>query len=339
MKPLSSTSNFNIYFKRIAAFVIAFCVFYAAVGVSAQALSRYFDDRNGTQKITGYQMADFYALPENSIDVLILGSSHAMCSYNPEQIESNFGMQAFNLGTALQQPDTAYYLLREVLKTQKPKYLVYDVYFKVMLDEYSNEQAVTVLKEMKPSSNSVAMYWDNLVFEDKLDLYNNWINPFARIEGMAEVSERISDVRVEAYRGRGFYSTDGVVQASLLAEEKHPFSKEYSGFNERQVKYLKKLIALAQENGIEVILTSAPLPPTILSRIDYYDKTIAEIEAIATLFDIEYIDFAKSSAEFLSDFDFADQGHLNRKGNAKFMEHFIEKMKESIFDGKFTLHD
>ena len=328
MKPLSSTSNFNIYLRRIAAFLVAFFALYSVATLSAAALTDHFDDRNGTQKVTSYQIEDFYALPEDSLDVLILGSSHAMCTYDPAWIEHEFNLSAFNLGTALQQPDTAYFLLKEALKTQKPKYLIYDVYFKVMLEEYSNDQTVTVLKELKPSDNAIAMFWSNLVFEDKLSFYNNWLNPFGRIQSVMENGEKIEEKRADAYRGRGFYSTNGVVAPELLGEEKHPFSKEYSGFNARQVEYLKKLITLAQENGIEVILTNAPLPPTILSRIEYFDAILAESEAIATIFDVPFYDFAIPCAEILSDTDFADQGHLNQAGSRKFMEYFVSVMQE-----------
>ncbi len=330
MKQLSSTSNFNIYLKRIIAFVLSLMALYGAASVTAYALDTHFDTRNGTQKVVACQLSDFYALPEDSLDLLILGSSHAMCSYDPYKIEESLGLNAFNLGTALQQPDTAYYLLKEVLKTQTPKYLIYDVYFKVMLDEYSNEQALTVLKELRPSENAIAHFWRNLNLDGKVSYYNNWLNPFGKIQS---VMENPTPVEVpEAYLGRGFYSSTGVVDPALLEESAHPFDYEYSGFNERQVKYLKKLINLAQENGIEVILTSAPLPPTIFSRVSYYDKVLEETTDIAELFNVPFIDFAISSCDILNDTDFADQGHLNRDGCAKFAEHFIPKIKGTLTD-------
>ncbi len=328
MKPHLFTSNSKIYAKRILAFILALIIFYAAAQVTAIAFAKHYDDRNGTQKITSYQISDFYALPENSIDVLILGSSHAMCTYDPAWIKSEFNLKTFNLGTALQQPDTAYYLLKEVLKTQKPKHLIYDVYFKVLENERSKEQATTVLKELKLSANAASLFWNNLCLDDKLEFYNNYLNPFGRLENLMEASEKYDDERNPAYKGDGFYSTSNVVSEDLLLPENHPFSKEYMGFNPRQVEYLKRLISLAQENNIEVILTIAPLPPTILSRIDYFDEICAEIGAVATEFSVPFVNFTNSSSEILQDTDFADQGHLNQNGCAKFMEHFTTVMKE-----------
>ncbi len=329
MKPRLFTSNFKIYTKRILAFLLALIVFYAAAQVSAIALAAHYNDRNVTQRITSYQISDFYALPENSVDVLVLGSSHAMCSYDPAWVKYEFDMEMFNLGTALQQPDTAYYLLREVLKTQKPKYLIYDVYFKVLLEEYSKEQAVTILKELKPSTNAFSMLWNTLKFNDCLDFYNNYLNPFGRIESIMSSSDNEEEEeRADNYRGNGFYSTRNSITSEMVAPENHPFSKEYEEFHPRQIEYLKKLIALAQENDIEVALTIAPLPPTIFNRIEYYDKITGAVQEIADEFQIPFIDFATSSSEILWDSDFADQGHLNRDGCARFMEHFVSVMKE-----------
>lgn len=328
MKLRLFTSSSNVYIKRILAFLAALIVFYSAAQVTAIALAEHYDDRNATQKVTSYQMSDFYALPKNSVDVLVLGSSHAMCSYDPAWVKHEFGMEMFNFGTALQQPDTAYYLLREVLKTQKPKYLIYDVYFKVLLEEYSKEQAVTILKEMPLSGNSISMFFNTLRFDDKLDFYNNYLNPFGRIESIMSAEKEDDETVFDNYRGNGFYSTKNSITSEMVAPENHPFSKEYEEFHPRQVEYLKKLIALAQENDIEVVLTIAPLPPTIFNRIEYYDKITGAVQGVADEFGIPFVDFAASSSKILWDSDFADQGHLNRDGCARFMEHFVSVMKE-----------
>ena len=245
------------------------------------------------------------------------------------RIEQEYEKTAFNLGTALQQPDTSYYLLREVLKTQKPKYLIYDIYFKVLQDEYGNDQATTVLKELPPSANALGLFWNNLDRDGKVSYYNNWLNPFSRIQNVMQNSGQENEsTRTPFYRGRGFYSTTNTVSPDQLAEAAHPFPKEYQGFHPRQVEYLKKLLSLARENEIQVIFVSAPIPPTILSRIDYYDTILSDIQAIADEFSIPFYDFAKQSAIGLSDTDFADQGHLNQIGNQKFMDYFLPFLAE-----------
>ncbi len=339
MKPHSSTSNSKSnrrYLKKFAIFGALIILMFAAAFVCVNFLERITNDRSSTQKISMYQIEDFYALEENSLDVLIMGSSHAMCTYNPYALERHFvrtlpetadalPLSAYNLGTALQQPDTAYHLLREVYKTQKPHLLIYDLYFKVMQCEKTAEQAETVLMELKPSLNAASFWWNNLDGERRVNYLNNRINPFGRLFSIFSnwESARVAsnEARNPNYRGKGFYVTEGVVSNELLKEERHPFAKEYVPYTERQIKYLKKLVALAESHGTRVIFVSAPIPPTVLGRIDYYTELNRDADALADELNVYYHDFALdqlSGKLTLSDQDFADQGHLNLAGADKF---------------------
>ncbi|MEG2377658.1 MAG: SGNH/GDSL hydrolase family protein, partial [Clostridia bacterium] len=253
-------------------------------------------------------------------------------TYDPFWIQQNTGLSAYNLGTALQQPDTSFFLLKEVLKTQKPKYILYDIYFKVMQEGFGAEQATTVLKEMKPSKNAWSFYLKNLDFDTKLSYYNTWISPFGRLQSiLANSGGRQSEPRTPFYIGRGFYSTTGIVDAALLTDEKHPFSNEYKPFDPRQVEYVKALCALARENGIEVRFVSAPIPPTIYDYISYNDEITRDTKALAESVDVTFRDFnadVKSGALPLVDTDFADQGHLNQAGNKKFCDFLLTVIKK-----------
>ena len=344
MKPHSSTSNSKSnkrYLKKFAIFGVLIILMFAAAFVCVNFLERITNDRSSTQKISMYQIEDFYALEENSLDVLIMGSSHAMCTYNPYALErwsgeyskrlpataDTFGktLSAYNLGTALQQPDTAYYLLREVYKTQKPRVLIYDLYFKVMQCEKTAEQAETVLMELKPSLNYASFWWNNLDGERRVNYLNNRINPFGRLfsifSNWEDARAAVNEARNPNYRGKGFYVTEGIVSDELLKEDKHPFSKEYVPYTERQIKYLKKLVALAESYGTRVIFVSAPIPPTVLGRIDYFNELNRDAQALAKEVSVPYHDFALDQLSGklpLSDQDFADQGHLNLAGAEKF---------------------
>lgn len=329
MKPLLSTSNSKIYSRRILAFILALAALYATAYAAVPILTKKFDDRNASQKLSMYQINDFYKLPNNSLDVLILGSSHAMCTYDPIRISNTFHLSTYNLGTALQQPDTAYYLLREVLKTQKPKVLIYDVYFKVMQNERAADQTTTVLKELRPSANALQMYINNLNMEDRIIFYNNWLNPFGRFQSVLQnATQATTTERSSFYRGNGFFITNNTVKPEALLPDAHPFPTEYQPLHPRQIEYLKKLVALAHENDIKILFFSAPMPPTIRGRIHYYNKLYEDISTIATELKIPYCDFNLEKSLLLVDTDFADQGHLNVTGDKKFMDYFISYAKD-----------
>jgi hypothetical protein len=78
----------------------------------------------------------FYELPENSVDVLVLGSSHAYQGINTSVLWNEYGYSAFNLCGAAQPIWNTYYYLEEALKTQTPKVIILDIYSMHYSTEY-----------------------------------------------------------------------------------------------------------------------------------------------------------------------------------------------------------
>ena len=76
---------------------------------------------------TSYQMETFWNLPNNTNEVLFLGTSHMMCGISPVEIYEKNGIVSYNLGTASQPIQGTYYLLKEAFKYQSPKVIVLDV--------------------------------------------------------------------------------------------------------------------------------------------------------------------------------------------------------------------
>lgn len=70
---------------------------------------------------------NFYKLPKNSLDVLFLGTSHVREAFIPQKLYDNYGITSYNLGSSDQPPVLSYYWLKEALKTQHPKVVVFDV--------------------------------------------------------------------------------------------------------------------------------------------------------------------------------------------------------------------
>ena len=74
------------------------------------------------------QARAFYHQPENSIDVVFLGSSHIHCNINTAYLWTEYGIAAYDYSAAEQPLWMTYYWLREFCKTQKPKLVVVDVF-------------------------------------------------------------------------------------------------------------------------------------------------------------------------------------------------------------------
>lgn len=70
----------------------------------------------------------FRNLPKDSLDVLVIGSSHAQYSFNPAFFYQDTGLYSYVLGSACQPLSISYKMLKEALKTQKPKVVIQEVF-------------------------------------------------------------------------------------------------------------------------------------------------------------------------------------------------------------------
>ena len=82
-------------------------------------------------------MVNFYQQPEDSIDVLVLGTSCAYSGVNTNVLWAEYGIAAYNLCCAEQPYWVSYHYLVEALKTQSPKLILLDAKAAIYQDDYS----------------------------------------------------------------------------------------------------------------------------------------------------------------------------------------------------------
>jgi hypothetical protein len=110
-RPLTLTA------RRIAsavAFTALFAVLFAVTGDILQP--RWYDAWMSTANVRG-----IYDLPANTVDAVALGASACVRSFSPLELFQEYGISAYNAGTEQQPVMTSYYLLREIIKTQRIK--------------------------------------------------------------------------------------------------------------------------------------------------------------------------------------------------------------------------
>ena len=88
--------------------------------------------------VFGAVWSSYLQEPENSVDVLFLGSSRAYCDVIPALIYQRTGVSSFVNGGPSQTASLTYYYLRQSLRTQSPKYVFVEasgLYFGVNEDQ------------------------------------------------------------------------------------------------------------------------------------------------------------------------------------------------------------
>ena len=101
--------------KKIAASLL--CLVLIAAGIAA--LGHVTRPTGDDVAIDGINA--FHDLPENSLDVIVYGSSHAWRNVNVNTMYDNYGIGAYNYAGNWQHMDTTWLFFHDSLRTQSPK--------------------------------------------------------------------------------------------------------------------------------------------------------------------------------------------------------------------------
>lgn len=257
------------------------------------------------------QMKSYYLQKENTVDVLLIGSSHIYCNVNTGTLWDTFGMSAFDLGGAEQPYWNSYYFIKEALKTQRPKVIVMSVTIPgIRFDDYQSEAWLM--------TNLYGMHWNtNRIENNKVSTLPEsfWRLLFP----MNTIHSRYTDLTRDDFVDKNY---DIAYKGFDLRSTVTPYERpditgvtEMTPMTEKQEIYLRKIIELTKKENIPLLLVSVPYVVTEdAQKIYNYEFDVAAQEGI------ECIDFNKCYDLMGLDFstDMAEELHLNISGSAKF---------------------
>lgn len=335
-KQPSSISNSKVKTKKriILKLIIFFTCFFIIQSIFGYLLNP------GTYKSDFHpriRWEDFYKLSKN-IDLVFLGSSHAYRSFNPKIFEGKLGVTSFNMGDSSQNPVDSYYVLKETLKRNKPKLVVYEQYFGVCEGPDTDfNSAIYTYDYLKPSINKFECLINEFNIKEfpralflSVRYKDNWsksevikqnVSRFFNSIGLAAPAEKKiqqskTSITGEVYEGLGYVRSDGVVSKKDLTTN-NKFNN-YKGpiWNKKRLLYDEKAIQLCIANNVKILLVTAPLPPTTLKLIKNYSSIHDKFNAIAKRNGVQYIDYnyINNKSNLFTDKNFKDSDHLNSSG-------------------------
>ncbi|MFC1712619.1 DUF1574 family protein [Candidatus Poribacteria bacterium] len=281
------------------------------------------------------RMEEFYGHRDN-IDVLFMGSSHAYNGFNPFIFDDILDLNSFNLSGPGQNPTTTYYVLEEVLRVgHRPKLIIIETYWGMLTENYTKYMSASgVFHHMEFSATKFAMFRSACDFPSSLKLLSRAVkNRQAMIECSTTLIKRLSQKEImgaEQYLGKGYVESSAIVSAAAL--KNNGFKNQKYSLDQHRLHFLEKTINDAKKRGIQVVLVSTPLPPTVFSDVQGYQELYGTINEIANKHGIKYIDYniLNSKLGMFSDEDFMDDDHLNRSGAGILGEH-LGKLLISIY--------
>lgn len=274
-----------------------------------------------------YGVTKFYELDNNTVDVLILGSSHAFQNFNTGKLWDEYGMASYILGGSVQPMWNTYYYLKEALKTQKPELIILEGYMVKQETEYMDDSRII--------KNNYGLHWSSdkinsikisspkerwMEFLLEYTQYHTRYTELSKADFLPNQGNRLYD----NWKGFGCNMATTVLEANDISN-----ITDSADLYDKTEKYYRQTIELAIDNSIPIIVVVTPYA-SISEKEQKQYNTASEI---AAEYDVPFVNCNLLLEEIGIDFkvDAADSGHLNYRGNQKFST-YIGKYIKSIFE-------
>lgn len=273
-----------------------------------------------------YHMKTFYELEKNSLDVLVLGSSHAYEDINPAVLWEEHGIAAYDLCGSIQPMWNTYYYLKEALKTQKPKLIILEAYcVSLDLDYIDEGRIVKNYYGLHWSKDKLEAAMESVPREQWREFLPEWVRYHNRYQELESQDFLPYLGQNNVYRNwKGFGGNCAFMETAEAADF---YTEEELPLHEKAERYYRKMIELTQKEDIPLLIVVSPYVGIEREEFGKYNRA----ERIAEEYGVPFINYNLLSEEIGLDFglDAADSGHLNHLGSTKFTSYLGEYISES----------
>ena len=309
--------------KRLIAAIISTAIFLALLAnINYILLDR--TDHGVKQCIAMYEQ------PEDSIDVVVLGSSHVHYGVNTAELWEDYGISAYDFSSAEQPLWISYHYLKEICKTQSPKVVVLDFYAPAAYKEdykYKYHHLAESFNGFDFSINKIQMMLASIDGQDQLlnKYFPGFFGYHDRYDQLTDEDFEEMNYDYENFKGFTPYFRCQETSTPVLGTD------EIAPPTEKSQKYLQKIVDYTKENNIKLLITLVPYQLNCEQVTDvvqeedkrynwlmqyvseqneegndnvYFDYTLTHLDQIG-------IDFESGNDTF-------DGGHLNYYGSCKF---------------------
>lgn len=272
-----------------------------------------------------YTAEKFYDQEKESVDVLILGSSHAYEYFNTGTLWDEHGMAAFIFAGSAQPMWNTYYFLKEALKTQTPKLIVLEGFRLAMQDEYAEDSRIIF--------NNYGLHWS----KDKIESIkvsapkDRWLDFLLE---HTQYHSRYTEISREDFLpNKGNHQYDDWKGFGCNMETEAFKAKDMSGITDKDPipekieYYYRKVLELARDNNIPITVIISPYP-----GIKKYEQRIFNTaEDIAAEYGVSFLNCNLILDEIGLDYetDAGDSSHINYRGNEKFTTYIGAYLKNN----------
>lgn len=239
----------------------------------------------------------FHSIPDDSLDVIVLGSSQAEFSFDPALFYEDTGLYSYVMSSACQPLEVSYQMLREGLKYHSPKLVVLEMFTVTPSSSVCEADSVYVIPQYFMNDDekyNTLNYLDEekrmTYYNEFINLHNNWRN-FDSIEDFKPNEARIENFDKIA-TNFGYKYNKQVEYSNIWFAEFHPATTT-SDLQQIDYESLTNIINLCKENNIELLLYKTPVDgftPEDHAKLD-------AVKRIANENSVPYIDYFEKDEE------------------------------------------
>ncbi len=270
-------------------------------------------------------MKSYYAQERGTVDVLILGSSHAGMNLDAAELWEDYGIASFALWGSAQPFWSTYYFLKEALKTQTPDVICLDVFAACFPFDYSDDaRQVTNVAGMHYNLNRLEAAMAAGPPERWVDLFLGLPLYHTRYEELTGDDLRYFPFSAHLADEKGTGWRSGVYEGSIEDVTK---VTDRASLHPKEEEYLRRIIEYCKEKDIPLLLIGTPNSGS-KAYIQQYFNTVADI---AEEYSVEFIDYNLMDEEtgLTADDYWTDGIHLNTEGARKISRHLGSRLVES----------
>lgn len=256
------------------------------------------------------QIETFHSLPDNSVEVMAYGSSHAFKGLNIMELYDKYGIGAYNYGWNWQACNTTNLFLKDSLDTQTPKVVLIETYLLAKVITNSNMDAQIYYSRYIHNEEAKKKYIQQC-FGDDIERYISYYVPLCAFHDNWNTLSTQSFRKLSA--DNHLKKTMGFSPSDSVAEVEIPDYKTFTPyeFDEVAINEMIDMVTNCHNKGIDVIFYTVPWQGEYVYG--------AAMKEFAKENDCVYIDFFELTEEVGLDgkTDFSDVDHLNTSGATK----------------------
>lgn len=316
--------------KTIVKGIGFFLVFLLLFGYLSQVFVVKDISENGNQE--KYIAENLYALEEDSLDVLILGSSQVAFGVSPVEMYDHSGLSAFSIGMSQASMMSNYYWMLEACKRQNPSVVLMDVSCLFEVSQDSSERKSADSMRMSPNKLALIRAVTDQNGESLLSYLIPMIKYHDRWNALTEADFGHGWNSDVCYRGLNI--TDkckkGLRYDQMIIDNDDPEANVRELYD-YQREYFDRIVAYCQEKGMELVLFKTP--KTSWTASDY-----AQVQELADSYGLDYMDFNQEAMLEAIGYDITtdmkDRDHMNTYGADKLSDYLADYLVE-----RFALPD